>query len=224
MVRTVASPHSLAKAAAHLVNHDARLAPIIATAGLPNIQPNKNYYEALVGSIISQQLSVKAAATILKRFVDLFPGDTFPTPSMILEVDIETLRSVGLSRQKASYIQDLAVKVTEHSVQFDHLDGLMNEAVIAELTAIKGVGVWTVHMFLIFCMGRLDVLPVGDLGIKNGMFALYELPEKPTPEQIEQVALQHNWHPYESVASWYVWHSLDNKPVTSEELTVLANR
>ncbi|MBC7564890.1 DNA-3-methyladenine glycosylase 2 family protein [Candidatus Saccharibacteria bacterium] len=207
------APESLQKAANYLSAADEHLAPIIEIAGLATITPNKNYYQALVESIISQQLSVKAAGTILKRFISLFPNDTFPEPGLILEKDIETLRGIGLSRQKASYIQDLAVRVIEGSVQFDHLDTLSNEAIITELTAIKGVGIWTVHMFLIFCMGRLDVLPTGDLGIKNGIYTLYNLEEKPTSEQIEMLAKVYKWHPYESVASWYVWHSLDNKPV-----------
>ncbi len=89
---------------------------------------------------------------------------------------------------------------------------LSNDEVIAELTQIKGVGVWTVHMFLIFCMGRLDILPVGDLGIKNGIAKLYGFENSPTFEEMHAVAINNNWHPYESVASWYVWHSLDNKP------------
>lgn len=208
----IASPESLQDAAVYLGNVDASLAPIIAVAGLPSIIPNKKYYQKLVESIISQQLSVKAAATIMKRFLELFPDGKFPTPGQILEKDIEALRSVGLSRQKATYMQDLAVKVLEETVRFNHLDALSNDEVIAELTKIKGVGVWTVHMFLIFCMGRLDVLPTGDLGIKNGIYNLYHLREKPTPEQMETIAVLHKWHPYESVASWYVWHSLDNKP------------
>ena len=210
-----ATPKLLKEAAEYLARTDAQLAPIIARAGLPTIVPNKNYYQALVESIISQQLSVKAAATIQKRFLELFPGDEFPTPGQILEKDIEELRSVGLSRQKGTYIQDLAVKVLEETVRFNHLDALTNDEVIKELTSIKGVGVWTVHMFLMFCMGRMDVLPTGDLGIKNGMYALYDLKEKPTPEEMETLAKVYKWHPYETVASWYVWHSLDNKPAVS---------
>ncbi|HEY8886779.1 MAG TPA: DNA-3-methyladenine glycosylase [Candidatus Microsaccharimonas sp.] len=211
----IATPETLRDAAKYLARVDADLAPIIAVAGVPAIVPNKNYYQALVESIVSQQLSVKAAATILKRFLALFPGDDFPTPGQILEKDIEVLRGVGLSRQKGTYIQDLAVKVLEETVQFNHLDALSNEDVIKELTLIKGVGVWTVHMFLIFCMGRLDVLPTGDLGIKNGIYNLYNLKEKPTPDEMVTIAELHKWHPYESVASWYVWHSLDNKPAIS---------
>ena len=184
---------------------------VITNAPLPSFVPHGNYYQELVESIISQQLSVKAAATILKRFRDLF-GDAFPSPEDILTKDIEVYRSVGLSRQKATYISDLAQKVLDGSVQFNHLDALTNQQVIEELTAIKGVGVWTVHMFLLFCMGRLDVLPVGDLGIKNGIQKLYGLNTRPTEADIEALAIQQHWHPYESIASWYIWHSLDNKP------------
>ena len=208
----IANPETLAKAAQYLSKVDHTLAPVITRAGIATIIPNKNYYQALVESIISQQLSVKAAATILKRFLELFPGDQFPSPDMILEKEIEEFRAVGLSRQKGSYIQDLAVKVIEGSVRFNHLDALSNEEVVAELIQVKGIGVWTVHMFLMFCMGRLDVLPTGDLGIKNGIYNLYELEEKPTPEKMEEVAKENKWHPYETVASWYIWHSLDNKP------------
>ena len=210
------SPAILVTAAAYLSSVDPILAPVITKAGIATLVPHKNYYPALVESIISQQLSVKAVATIYKRFLDLFPGDTFPTPDQMLEKDITALRAVGLSRQKSSYIQDLAVKVIEKTVRFDHLDGLSNEAIIKELTQIKGVGIWTVHMFLLFCMGRMDVLPTGDLGIKNGIFALYGLNEKPTPELIEQIAIKHKWHPYESVASWYIWYSLDNTPAITD--------
>ncbi|MDB5162075.1 MAG: DNA-3-methyladenine glycosylase [Candidatus Saccharibacteria bacterium] len=208
----LASPKTLKEASEYLSNVDPLLAPVIARAGIPTITPHKNYYQELVESIVSQQLSVKAAATIMKRFLELFPGEAFPTPGQILEKDVETFRSVGLSRQKATYIQDLAVKVLEESVRFNHLDTLTNQEVIDELTKIKGVGVWTVHMFLLFCMGRLDVLPTGDLGIKNGIYKLYTLKEKPTSEMMEKIAKKYKWHPYESVASWYVWHSLDNKP------------
>jgi len=207
-----ANPETLKQAADHLAKVDPVLAPIIALAGLPTITPHKNYYQELVESIVSQQLSVKAARTIMKRFLELFEGTEFPTPDQILAKTIEEMRAVGLSRQKATYIQDLAVKVIEGTVRFNHLDVLSNDEVIAELTQIKGVGVWTVHMFLMFCMGRLNVLPTGDLGIKNGIYTLYDLGEKPTPEEMEEIAKKNKWHPYESAASWYVWHSLDNKP------------
>ncbi|HMM62366.1 MAG TPA: DNA-3-methyladenine glycosylase 2 family protein [Candidatus Saccharibacteria bacterium] len=208
----LANKQTLSAGSKHLQVSDPILEVIIKRAGLPTITPHKNYYQELVESIISQQLSVKAADTILKRFLGLFPGDQFPAPELILSKKIEELRAVGLSWQKAGYIQDLALKIIEGNVKFDHLDALTNDEIIAELTQVKGVGVWTVHMFLIFCMGRLDILPVGDLGIKNGIQKLYELDASPTPEVIQNIATANNWHPYESIASWYVWHSLDNKP------------
>ena len=211
-MHNLASPENFQKAANHLSDNDALLSEVIKNAPLPSFVPHKNYYQELVESIISQQLSVKAAATILKRFKELFSTD-FPTPEDILATDIEALRSVGLSRQKASYIKDLATRVLDGSVQFAHLDSLSNQQIIDELVQIKGVGIWTVHMFLLFCMGRLDVLPTGDLGIKNGIYKLYALAEKPTPDDMRMIALNNNWHPYESVASWYIWHSLDNQPV-----------
>ena len=206
----IANPDTLKNAVEHLKKNDPVIAGMITPDVTPHFVPHKNYYQELVESIISQQLSVKAAATIFKRFLALFPSVDFPAPDQILTKDIEEFRAVGLSRQKASYIQDLALKVIEGDVRFDHLDTLSNEEVIVELTKIKGVGVWTVHMFLMFCMGRLDVLPTGDLGIKNGIHKLYNLDEKPTPEQMEEIAKKNNWHPYESVASWYIWQSLDN--------------
>ena len=207
----LATPANFQKAADYLSANDPILATVIKDAPLPAFVPHKNYYQELVESIISQQLSVKAAATILKRFKELYSSG-FPMPEDILATDIETLRSVGVSRQKASYIQDLATKVLDGSVQFEHLDTLTNEEIIKELVQVKGIGVWTIHMFLMFCMGRLDVLPTGDLGVKNGMYAVYSLAEKPTPQDMEMIAINNNWHPYESVASWYMWHYLDNAP------------
>ena len=202
---------TLKSGAEHLKQADPALRIVIKSAPLPTFTPHTKYYQELVESIISQQLSVKAASTILKRFKELFSSD-FPSPEEILDQDIETFRGVGLSRQKATYIQDLARKVLDGTVKFNHLDSLSNQEVIDELVQIKGVGVWTVHMFLMFCMGRLDVLPVGDLGIKNGIQKLYNLSERPDETRMLKIAQQNNWHPYETIASWYVWHLLDNKP------------
>ena len=203
--------YTLRSGVEHLKQVDPALRVVIESAPLPTFTPHTKYYQELVESIISQQLSVKAASTILKRFKELFSSD-FPSPEEILDQDIETFRGVGLSRQKATHIQDLARKVLDGTVKFNHLDSLSNQEVIDELVQIKGVGVWTVHMFLMFCMGRLDVLPVGDLGIKNGIQKLYNLPERPDEARMLEIAQQNNWHPYETIASWYVWHLLDNKP------------
>ena len=195
----------------YLRGADPLLAKVIESSPTPTFLPHKNYYQELVESIVSQQLSVKAASTILKRFKALFKNG-FPSPEDIVKKDVEAFRSVGLSRQKAAYIHDLGEKVISKTINFEHLESLSNKESIEELTQVKGVGVWTVHMFLISCMGRFDVLPTGDLGIQNGVKKIYDLEEKPTTAEIEAIATNNNWHPYESIASWYIWQSLDNKP------------
>ena len=207
----IASASELKKAAQYLSAHDPVLRPVIVRYGLADLKPHRNYYQELVDSIISQQLSVHAARAIEQRFRELF-GGTFPAAGQILSTDVETLRGLGFSRAKASYVLDLARHVVDGSVKFDHLDAMSNREVINELIAVKGIGEWTAHMFLMFCMGRLDVLAFGDLGIRNGIRKLYGLPDAPTPDQIIEVARANHWHPYESVACWYVWQSLDNKP------------
>jgi DNA-3-methyladenine glycosylase II len=202
------------KALEHLAANDPVMRRLIETYPRPTFEKHGNYYQELVDSIIGQQLSVSAARAIEGRFKDLF-GGKFPSPEQILTVDIETLRGVGFSRPKARYVQDLAQKIIDGEVTFDDLDEQSNDAIIAELTQVKGIGEWTVHMFLMFCMARLDVLPVGDLGIRNGVTILYDLESKATPDDVVRIAETKNWRPYESVASWYVWQSLENKPVTS---------
>lgn len=199
------------KAAEYLGKVDPVLRPLIKERGLCTIRPNTNYYQELVDAIISQQLSVYAARAIEQRFRDLF-GGTFPSAEQILTTDVETLRGIGFSRSKGSYVLDLAQHIVDGKVRFDHLDALGNEEVITELTAVKGIGSWTAHMFLMFCMGRTDILPVGDLGIRNGIRKLYNLSDAPTPEQILDLAKENHWHPYESIASWYIWQALDNTP------------
>jgi DNA-3-methyladenine glycosylase II len=190
---------------------DPLLAPVIAQHGPCTIRPHKNYYQELVESIVSQQLSTKAGAAIIKRFIELF-GGTFPAPEAILDTSVEELRTAGLSGAKARYIRDLARHVVDGKVKFDHLDSLSNEEVIKELTAVKGIGEWTAHMFLMFCMGRLDILAYGDLGIRNGIQKLYGLKSLPERKDIEKIAKKYQWQPYESVACWYIWQSLDNTP------------
>lgn len=204
------------EALVYLSKSDSVLANLIAMYPKPVLEKHANYYQELVDSIISQQLSVKAARAIEGRFKDLFGGD-FPSPEQILTTDVETLRRVGFSRPKARYVLDLAQKIVDGEVRFDTIDNLTNDEIIAELTKVKGVGEWTVHMFLMFCMARLDVLPVGDLGIRNGVTKLYELDHVASPDDVTTVAQKNNWRPYESVASWYVWQSLENLPATSSQ-------
>lgn len=200
-------------AAEYLAAHDPVLAPVIAQAGPYTVRPHRQYYQELVDSIISQQLSIKAAASIEKRFRALFDsGEDFPPPEAILTKSVEELRTAGLSGAKAAYVRDLAQHVVEGKVKFDHLDALTNDEIIKELTAVKGIGEWTAHMFMMFCMGRLDILAYGDLGIRNGIQKLYGLKKQPDAKTVQRIAKKYRWHPYESVACWYIWQALDNKP------------
>jgi DNA-3-methyladenine glycosylase II len=158
------------KAAEHLAKNDPVLAPIIKRAGLCTIRPVKtdDYYWELVDAIISQQLSVKAARAIEERFKALYPG-SLPTPNQILVTPDEKLRQVGLSGAKVKYVKSLAEHIKDGKLELELLNKLSNLEVSRELTAVKGIGEWTAHMFLMFAMARLDVLAVGDLGIKQGI-------------------------------------------------------
>jgi DNA-3-methyladenine glycosylase II len=199
------------KAAEHLAKNDPVLKPVLNSAGLCTIRPvqPEDYYWELVDAIISQQLSVKAARAIEERFKSLYPG-SLPTPNQILATPDEELRSVGLSGAKVKYVKSLAEHIRDGKLELELLNKLSNLEVGRELTAVKGIGEWTAHMFLMFAMARLDVLAVGDLGIKQGVQKLYNLPSLPSPEQITKLSKVNNWHPYETVACWYIWHAKDN--------------
>jgi DNA-3-methyladenine glycosylase II len=206
----IASKHNIKLGEQHLSRVDLRLMPLIEEYGPCDITPHKDYYPALVSSIISQQLSVKAAASILDKFKALF-GNDFPTPKEILATDTNKLRTAGLSGSKCNYINNLAQHIEDGSLNLNKLNLLSNTEVVRELTAVKGIGEWTAHMFMMFAMGRMDVLPHGDLGIKNGIEKMYGLGSLPTPKQVQDIATKNGWEPYESVASWYIWRSLDSK-------------
>ena len=199
------------QAAVHLSQHDLVMAELVTNHGLCTITPHQDYYRSLVESIIGQQLSVKAAAAIKQRFKDLF-GGTFPEPLAILARPVVELRAVGLSYAKAQYIQDLAQHVLDGKIRFNKIDDQTNDEIIAELTDVKGIGEWTVHMFLMFCVGRLDILPTGDLGVRNAIRDRYSLSASPSPKAVTELALKNRWHPYETVASWYLWESYDTEP------------
>jgi len=194
-----------------LAGHDEVLAPVIEAYGPCTLAPHTDYYQELVEAIIGQQLSVKAAAKIRERFLALF-GGTFPSPEAILDMDPERLRGVGFSGAKVKYVRDLAEHVADGRIKFDRIDQQTNDEIIQELTAVKGIGGWTAHMFLMFCVGRLDILATGDLGIRSGTQKLYGLETLPSPPELREIALQRSWTPYESVACWYIWRSLDNMP------------
>jgi DNA-3-methyladenine glycosylase II len=195
----------------HLKKADPVLAQLIEQHGPCQLKPHTDYYRQLVRSIIGQQLSVKAASTIYQRFLDLF-GGSMPTPEEIMLADTEILRKIGCSYSKASYIKDLAQHIIDGTLDLDHIATLPNPIVIEQLVAVKGIGEWSAHMFMMFSLGRLDILPTGDLGIRKAMMILYDLPALPTPAAMHELALTHGWAPYQSIASWYLWRSLDNEP------------
>lgn len=168
-------------------------------------------FEALVTSIISQQLSTKAAATITDRFTSLFDGRRFPTPRRVAAVPDDKLRAVGLSGQKLGYIRDLCRRIDDKSLPLASLGSMTDEEVVTTLTAVKGIGRWTAEMFLMFRLQRPDVLPVGDLGIVKAVQKNYGLRKVPTAQRLEKIG--ENWRPYRSIACWYLWRSLDNKPM-----------
>jgi len=166
-------------------------------------------YGALVRAITGQQLSTKAAATIYGRLTDRFGGRT-PTPEEILATDPQDLRALGLSNAKAAYLRDLAEHIVDGELPIDDLAELPDAQILEMLMAIKGLGRWTVDMFLMFHLGRPDVLPVGDLGIRKAIQVLYELDEMPKAAQMEAIA--EPWRPHRTLASLYLWESLDNAP------------
>ena len=168
-------------------------------------------YGALVRSIVGQQLSTKAARSIYGRLVEVFDG-TAPSPAELLGVDPETLRAVGLSRAKVAYLRDLARRVEDRELELDRLADLDDDEVAAQLIAVKGVGRWTADMFLVFHLGRPDILPVGDLGIRRAVERTYELPELPAAD--EMLRIGEPWRPHRSLASLYLWRSLDAVPGT----------
>ncbi|HEX8102091.1 MAG TPA: DNA-3-methyladenine glycosylase [Solirubrobacteraceae bacterium] len=201
---------------AHLRRADPVLAHLIDDFGGPlTTGPDSrgrpdNLYGALVRTIAGQQLSVKAARAIYLRLEARFEGRT-PTPEEILADDPEALRAAaGFSRAKVAYLRSLAVHVLDGSLELERLDELPDEAVVSELTAVKGLGEWSAHMFLMFTLHRPDVLPVGDLGVRNAMRDAYGLAQAPKPADL--LAIAEPWRPYRTRACLYLWRSLDNEP------------
>lgn len=203
--------NDIATAEKALSKSDPVIAALIARFGPCTITPHTNYYSQLLRSIIGQQLSVKAAATIYGRFLELFNSD-LPTPEQILAIDNEKMRAVGCSYAKINYIKDLAQHIIDGRLDLDHIATLPNDVVIEQLVAVKGIGEWSAHMFMMFSLGRLDILPTGDLGVRKGMMQEYGLAELPKPVEMHKIALENGWTPYQSIASWYLWESLDNQP------------
>lgn len=196
------------RAIKHLSQHDYTLSTIIKNIGIINLTPHKQYFNSLLDAIIGQQLSVFAADKISLRFFNLF--DKNPLPEQIMDTSDITLRSVGLSNAKVKYVKDLSSKILTKEINLNLLSRMSDEEIIAKLTIVKGIGVWTSHMFLIFTLGRLNVLPFSDLGIRKAVMLNYRLRKLPDEKKIKTIAKKYNWDPYCSVVSRYLWKSLDN--------------
>lgn len=192
----------------HLQQSDPVLARIIERVGDYRIEFRDPGFQTLVRSIVYQQLSGKAAYTILSRLIAAVPGGQL-TPDAILALTTDQMRTLGLSGQKTAYIRDLAERTRAGEINFGLFHEMPDEDVIELLTRVKGVGVWTAHMFLIFALRRPNVLPTGDLGVRSAIRKAYRLRDLPKPVKIEKIAKR--WHPYCSVAAWYLWRSLDGE-------------
>ena len=194
----------LRKAERHLKKNDRVVAGLVTAVGrcrLDEMQIERSF-AGLTRTIVSQQLSVKAADTIYRRFARLL-GRRRPNPKSILSKSTRQLRSVGLSRQKTSYLQDLAQKVHDGSLSLRRLRYMDDEEVIGALTQVKGIGRWTAEVYLLFRLGRLDVMPVDDLGLRDAAQLAYSLKTRPDAKKL--LAISEPWRPYRSVGSWYLW-------------------
>jgi DNA-3-methyladenine glycosylase II len=201
---------TVAEASEELARRDPILADLIARVGPASLVSRRrrsadDHFAALAESILYQQLAGAAAAAIHGRFVALFDG--LPTPGAVLALPVETLRGVGLSGAKAASIRDLAEKIESGVVQLDKVARLPDDEIVRELSLVRGIGRWTAEMFLIFRLGRLDVWPVDDLGVRKGYARLYGLAVPPKPKELD--ALGERYRPYRSVAAWYCWRAAD---------------
>ena len=207
-------PEEYRRAERLLARRDAVLRALIRAhgpCGMPRSQ-RADPFVAMVEAIVWQQLSTRAAATIYARVLATLPDGGRPTPDALASADPVTLRAAGLSRAKVAYIQELAIKVRDGVVHLERLAELDDQAVIDELTKVKGIGRWTAEMFLMFRLHRPDVLPLGDVGLINAIRRAYGFRRVPTPSRLTRLA--EAWRPYRSVACWYLWQSLEAVPAT----------
>jgi len=196
------------KAVAHLKKVDPVMLELIEKVGSCTLEPRAEgtHFDAIARSIVFQQLSGKAASTIHGRFEGLYGGRS-PLPVELTVTSDEQLRAVGLSRGKSAYLKDLAARVVSGELSVETLHELSDEEIIAALTRVKGIGRWTAQMFLMFRLGRPDVLPDLDLGVQKAIQKAYRLRKLPTPERVRKIGAK--WAPYRTVASWYLWRLLD---------------
>lgn len=191
----------------YLQSVDPILAKVIAQIDIPQNKRRKaNHFRALVQSIIAQQLSDKAADTLILRFKKLYPGKPFPRPEDVLATPDDAIRTAGLSYSKASYIKDLAQRIVDKRLNLRRISKLSDEEIITVLTEVKGIGKWTAEMFLMFSLERPDVFSHGDLGLRNAIKRLYGFKDTPSEQQIEKIVCK--WSPHKTLACRYLWKSL----------------
>jgi len=195
----------------HFDLRDPVMAATIREKGAFKLSRNRNYFLVLCKTIIAQQISTQAAESITHRFQSLFQGHNV-TPEKIARLSSIRLKQVGLSRQKVKYLKDLSAKFLDRSIRTHRLAYQNNEEVVEALTSVYGIGRWTAEMFLIFSLNRIDVLPLGDLGLKAGMQKIYNMRSLPSPKKM--LALGEKWHPMETVATWYAWRIQDAEIIT----------
>ena len=204
-------PLDLAAAARHLSRSDPVMRKIVKTVGACELRPGRrgDHFTTLARAIVGQQLSTKAAETIWNRVLALRPNGRSLRPEDVLTLSAAELRGAGLSNAKVLYVKDLATRISDGEIKLSRLTRLGDDQIVASLTSVKGIGRWTVEMFLIFRLGRPDVWPIGDLGIRNAVGRAYGL--EPTNENL--LTVSEPWRPWRSVASWYLWRTLDAAPV-----------
>ena len=203
------TPDHVARALRHLRKSDPVMADVIRRVGPFRLEQRRGRFQSLVRSILAQQISTAVARSMLKKLeARLAPRKL--SAENLSQLSFDDLRGIGLSRQKASYLQDLSAKVLDGTVRLHRVHRLTDEEIIEELIQVKGIGRWTVQMFLIFCLGRPDVFAPDDFGLRSAIQRMYELPELPKRAEAEEVAAP--WRPHGTVASWYLWRSLELEP------------
>ena len=195
----------------HFDLRDPVMAATIREKGAFKLSRNRNYFLVLCKAIIGQQISIKSAESITKRFQALFQGH-IPTPEKVGVISVTKLRQSGLSGQKVKYLKDLSARFLDGSIRTHRLACQSNDEVIETLTCVYGIGKWTAEMFLIFSLNRIDILPLGDLGLKAGIKKIYNMRGLPSPKKM--LALGKKWHPMETVATWYAWRIQDSEIIT----------
>ena len=207
MVSTILGKEEMANGINLLSLKDPNLKRLFNTFDIPELDIEKNYFWSLCRSIIYQQISGKAAKTISDRFIALFPSEKNFNPKEVLDIDIDNLYTVGLSKQKASYIKNIAVAYDRNFINENNFSLMTDTEIIKQLTNIKGIGRWTVEMFLIFTLRRSDVFPVTDLGVQKGFQIFYSLDELPSINLMNQKAKK--WRPYRTIVTLYLWHAVE---------------